>query len=143
MRAPQRLVVQLEHEIVGRVLHHADLLEDHLSLECEISLPQRGPEDDVANDVGGLAQMLIEHTRLVDSVLARRIRVERAAECLEGERDLVRASRLGPLENHVLEKVRYAHAVARLVKRRGANPRTKGNRPHSRHVLREYGQSIG
>ena len=34
--APHGCIVQLEHEIIGRILHHADLLEDHVALECEI-----------------------------------------------------------------------------------------------------------
>ena len=62
---------------------------------------------------------------------------------LERQRDLLRAAPSGALEHHVLEEVRHAHLLARLVQRSRAHPGPKRNRPHSRHVLREYGQSIG
>ena len=94
MRAPERLVVQLEHEIVGRVLDHPDLLENDLSLEREIGVAQRRAEDDVADDVGGLGRCSSSTRALIHRVLARRVRVERAAERLERQRDLVRAAAL-------------------------------------------------
>ena len=37
MRAPQDLVVQLEDEVVRRILDHRDLLEDDLALECQVA----------------------------------------------------------------------------------------------------------
>ena len=40
VRTPQHLVVQLEHEVVGRVLDHRDLLEDDFPLEGEIARAQ-------------------------------------------------------------------------------------------------------
>ena len=39
---PQRLVVQLEDEVIRGVLHHADLFEYDLSLELEVSGAQQG-----------------------------------------------------------------------------------------------------
>jgi hypothetical protein len=111
----RRSVQQFEDEIVGRVFDHPDLLENHLSLEREIALAQGGVKYNVADHVCGFEQMLIEHAALIHRVLARRVRVERAAECLERQRDLVCAAALGALEHHMLEEMRDAHDLARFV----------------------------
>src|SRR5258708_5949805 len=39
--------------------------------------------------------------------------------------------------------MRDAHHLASLMQRRRPHPGPEGDRPHSRHMLREYGQSIG
>ncbi len=142
VRTPQLLVVQLEHEIVRRVVHHADLLEHDLTLEQQVLPAKQRPEDQVADDVDGFDEVLIEHARLIRGVLARGVRVERAAEHLERQRDLARRAVPRSLEHHVLEQMRDAHPLARLVHRSGTHPGAESNRPHSRHVLREYGQTI-
>src|SRR5579872_1237823 len=143
MRAPHRLIVQLEHEIVGRVFHHADFLEHHLALEPQIFGAQQRPEDQIADYVHRLWEVLVEHARLIRRMLARRVGVERSAQHFERERDLARRARPGALEHHVLEEVRDAHALAGFVHRRGAHPGPETDRPYSRHVLREHGQSVG
>src|SRR5262249_22007152 len=86
--------------------------------------------------------MLVEDARLVDGVLARCVRVERTAQGLELQGDLLGASPRGALEHHVLEEVRHAETFRRLMHGGRAHPGPKRHRPHSRHVLREYGQPI-
>jgi hypothetical protein len=113
--APERFVVQLEHEVVRRVVDRRDLFEHDLALEIEILRAQRRPKHDVGDNVARHVEVLVEHPRVVDRVFARGIGVERAAQCLELERDLLGTTPLRPLEHHVLEEVRNAHAVARLV----------------------------
>src|SRR5206468_6954806 len=54
MRAPQRLVVQLEHEIVRRVLDHPNFLEHDLPLQGEIGRAQEWVKNDVGDDIRGL-----------------------------------------------------------------------------------------
>src|SRR5207253_11062240 len=44
---------------------------------------------------------------------------------------------------HSFPTRRSSDLLPALVERGGSNPGPEGNRPHSRHVLREYGQSIG
>src|SRR5205814_4804318 len=100
-------------------------------------------EDQVGEDVGRLWQMLVENLRLIRCVLTCGVRIERASKNLEREGELLCAARGSALENHVLEHMRDAHLLGALVKRRGANPRPQSDRPYSRHVLREYCQSVG
>ncbi|HET9004259.1 MAG TPA: hypothetical protein VFN39_09710 [Gemmatimonadaceae bacterium] len=122
MLPPQLLVVQLEHQVIRGVVHHADLLEHDLPLELEILGADRRPEDDVGDHVRRLVQVLVEDARLEGGVLPRRVGVERPAELLERERDVARRTGRRPLEHHVLEEVRDTHPVARLVDRRRADP---------------------
>jgi hypothetical protein len=70
MVPPQPLVVELEHEVIGRVLDHADLLEHDLPLEREIRRTKARPEDEIADDIGRLREMFVEHAGLVARVLA-------------------------------------------------------------------------
>jgi hypothetical protein len=74
----------VEDEVVGRVLDHADLFEDHLALEGEIASRRvgwkiRSPMTSAAFEV------LVEHARLIRRVLALRVGIERPAERLERE----------------------------------------------------------
>ena len=143
MLTPERVTVQLEHEVVGRIVDHRDLLEHHLPLEVEIRLAQQRRKDEVPDDVGGNVEVLVEDAGLVHGVFTRCIGVERSTERLEFQRDLLGRAPRRALEHHVLEQMRDAHPVARLVQRGGADPGPERDRPHTRHSLREYGQSIG
>src|SRR3569623_2852257 len=109
MRAPEHLVVELEHEIVWRIVDHPDLLEHDLSLELEILPPEQRTEDQIADDISGFDEMLIEHARLIRRMLARGVRIERAAQLLERQRDLPRRANLRSLEHHVLEQMGHTH----------------------------------
>ncbi len=142
MRSPQLLVVELENEIVGRVIHHPDLLEHDLPLEQQILSAQQRSKHEIADHIDGLDEVLIEHARLIRGVLARGVRIERAAQNLERQCYFPRGTVLRSLEHHVLEQMRHTHPLARLMDRSGPHPGTESNRPHSRHVLREYGQSV-
>ena len=54
MRAPQLLAVQLEHQIVGRIVDGVDLLENDLALEIEIRFSQERIEDQVGQHVAAM-----------------------------------------------------------------------------------------
>ena len=47
----QRLVEQRVHDVVGRVLVHEDLLEDHLALGVDLGRAEGGRADDVDQQV--------------------------------------------------------------------------------------------
>src|ERR1700756_4461335 len=55
----------------------------------------------------------------------------------------MRAALFRPLEHHVLEEMRDTHLFASLVQRGRTHPGPERNRPYPRHMLGEYGQSIG
>ena len=74
----------------------------------------------------------------LERVMQARAAVFRA----QGQGDVTRRAIERPLQHHVLEHVGHPHALACLVNRRRSHPGPKRDRPHSRHGLREHGQSV-
>src|SRR5437762_3587127 len=142
MVSPQLSVVQLEDEIVGRVIHSVDLFEDDLSFEGQIRRAQHRLKDQIRENIRRLRQMLVENLRLIGRVLSRGVGIERPTENFQCQRQLFCATSAGALEHHVFEHVRDAHLLGALVERCCAHPRPQCNRPYSRHVFREYGQPV-
>ena len=122
MRGPECAGVQLEDQIVRRVLHAADLLEDHVPLEVEVALPEQRAAHQVGQHIDRDRQVGVEDVGLEGGVIAGREGVEGPAAGLELEGDLIWRAPLGALEDHVLEKVRNPHPLRRLVHARGADP---------------------
>ena len=93
-RPPERRVAEdglgeeVVHELLRRVLVHRDLLEDDLALGVE--LRERRREDHVRHHVDRRLEVRVRHARVQHRVLARRRRVELAAEPVERLRDLLR-----------------------------------------------------
>ena len=104
---------------------------------------QQRTEDEVADHVGGDVEVLVEHARLIHGVLARRVGVERAAERLELEGDLLRRSPLAVPLNTMCSSMcetpifsRASCSDAARTHAPNATDRTPGI------DLREYGQSV-
>src|SRR3954465_4316667 len=86
--------------------------------------------------------MLVENLCLVSGVLSRGVGVERAAEGLERQRQISGTPRRSALEHHALQHMGDAHLVGAFMRRSRAHPGPESDRPYSRHVFREYGQSV-
>ena len=125
--APECLAMQLEHDVVRRVLDHREFFQDHAALEFQIRLTQRRTEHQIEDHIRRLRQVLVEHARLIRRVFTPGVRVQRTAERLERERQFLGGAALGALEHHVLQEVRDPHLVARLVQGRGPDPRPERN----------------
>ena len=80
---------ELVHEIVGRVLDHLDLFEDHLLLAPDLFLDERRTHDDVRQQLDGERQVLVEHLDVVAGVLLRGERVELPADRVDRLRDVL------------------------------------------------------
>ena len=93
-------------ELLRRVLVHRDLLEDDLTLGVELVEARR--EHHVAHHLDRGREVLVRHARVDDRVLARRRRVQLAAEPVEDLGDLLRVVALRALEEQVLDEVRDA-----------------------------------
>ena len=61
VRSEDRLAEHVEHLLLGIVLVHRDLLEDHGALGVDVV--QRWPEDHVGHHVERLRKVLLNHTR--------------------------------------------------------------------------------
>ena len=93
MVGPQRLGEQVVHDVLGRVLVHVDLLEDHLALGLKV----RGAKERVLLHVGEMLhrhrQVTIEHACVKARVLLGREGVHVAADRVEGLGDVARGPR--------------------------------------------------
>jgi hypothetical protein len=68
MSLPERLGEQLVDQVVGRVLDHLDLFEDHLLLALDLVGDERRTQHDIGKKVDGQRQMLVEHLDVVAGV---------------------------------------------------------------------------
>ena len=91
MAFPEVLREQLVDEIVGRVLDHLDLFEDHLLLALDLVGRERRAQDDVGEEVDRERQVLVEHLDVVARVFLGRERVELAADRVDRLRDVLGA----------------------------------------------------
>ena len=97
MVAEDRLGDQVVHELLRRVLVHRDLLEHDLALGVELG--ERRREHHVAHHVHRRLEVVVGHARVDERVLARRRRVQLAAEAVEDLGDLERAVAAVPLKS--------------------------------------------
>ena len=105
MAGPQRLVEQIVDQVVGRVLVHVDLLEDHLTLCVQVPRADRGMLKHVAEVVDGHRQVAVEYTSVEARVLLRGERVHVAAHGVERLGDVSGRAGFRALEQKVLEEV--------------------------------------
>ena len=83
MAGPVVLGEDLVDEIVGRVLDHLDLFEDHLLLALDVLVGELRMQDDVGQQVDRQRQVLVEHLDVVAGVFLRGEGVELAADRID------------------------------------------------------------
>ena len=132
---PEILREELVHEIVGRILDHLDFFEDDFLFATDLVFDERGTHDDVREQLDGERQMLVEHLDVVAGVLFRRERVELAANRVDRLRDILGRSRVGALEEHVLDEVRNPAERVGFVARPPRQPHANRHGPNLRHRL--------
>ena len=121
----QRLAEEGDHPVVGRVLLHGDLLEDHLALGLDLVGPEGRRPEDVAEDVEPEDELPGREARVVRRVLLGGEGVHLAAHGVDRLGDLGGRAGLGALEQQVLEEVRGAGHGRRLVTSSRRPPRTR------------------
>ena len=106
MRAEDGLRGDVVDEVVRRVLDHRDLLEHDLALGVDVR--ERRPEHHVRHHVERALEPVVGDPGVDHGRLARRRRVQLAAELVEDLRDLLRRVARRALEEQVLDEVRDA-----------------------------------
>ena len=94
MVGEQRAGEQVVHEVVGRVVAHPDLFEDHLALRLDLVGAQRRRPHDVGEDVEREREVLVGDAHVERGDLLAGERVHVAAARLDRLRDLERVARL-------------------------------------------------
>ena len=128
MAAEDGLGEEVVDEILGRVLHHRDLLEHDLALGVDVG--ERRCEDHVRHHVEGTLEMAVGDARVHDRRLARRGCVQLAAHLVEDLGDLLGRVRARALEEQVLDEVRHAGLRVGLVPRARSDPEPERHRAH-------------
>jgi hypothetical protein len=140
---PQRRCEQLHHEVVGRVFHHAHLLEDHLLLAGHLLGRKGGVEHDVGQDVDGLRQVGVEHLQVERRVLLGGEGVHVAAHGVHLGRDRLGRAAAGALEHHVLDEVGEPALCLALVAAAALDPHPDRHGAHVGHGLAEQREAVG
>ena len=126
---PQRLVQQVVDQVVGRVLVHVDLFQDHLALGLEVRSADHRVLEHVGEVVDGHGEVAVPHPGVEARVLLGGERVDVAAHRVEGLGDVAGGSGLRPLEQQVLQEMGRAADRRRLVPRSRQHPEPQGHRP--------------
>ena len=141
MARPELLRENLVHQIVGCVLDHLDLFEDDALLALDVGGRERRVHHDVAEQIDGERQMLIEDLDVVTGVLLGREGVQLAANRVNRLRDDLGRPAGGALEEHVLDKVGDAAFRIGFVARPASQPDADRGRPDVRHRLGQEPQA--
>ncbi len=125
----------VEDDVVGCVDRLGDLLHHHFLLARQLIAVEGRVLQDVGQDVEGQRHVFLQHLGVIGGVVARGVRVDIAADRLDLLGDLARAAPRRALESHVLEHVRHAIDVGRLMARAGIDPHTHRRGFHGGNVV--------
>ena len=137
MGTPQGLQKDVVNDVVRLVFMHRDLLEHDLPLADHVLLTDERVLQHVGDELDGHPGVGVERAGVEAGELLRRERVQLAADLVERDRDVAGAPRRGALEQQVLEPVRDAGDLGRLVARAHADPHAQRHGTNFRHRLGE------
>ena len=139
---PEALREQLVDQIVGCVLDHLDLFEDHLLLALDVLGTERRVHHDIRQDVDGQRQVLVENLDVIAGVFLRGEGIELPANGIDRLRDVLRRPRRGTFEQHVLDEMGNAAALGALVARSARQPHPDADRADLGHPLGEKTEAV-
>ncbi len=123
----------VEHNVVGRVVGRADLLQDDVFFAPQFFLVERRFRQDVGENIDRERHMVPEHAGIIGGGFRGCRGVEFAADIFDFLGDVACAAAGGALEGHVLEEVGDPVFVLGLVTRSGLDPDTQRDALQMRH----------
>ena len=133
----------LVHEVIGVVLVHLDLFQNHPTLARNLFAVEDWVQDHVAENIDGYRQMFIQNFNVeADGFLARE-GVHVAADGIHLARDVLRSAVAGAFEHHVLNKMGDAVDQRILMPRSGLDPDAHRDRADVIHLFGQDGQAVG
>src|ERR1044071_3733352 len=133
-RAPNRLLREgallekIVDDVVRRVVRLADLLQDDGALAFELGGVEARMQQDVCQNIERERDVLFQYLGVIGRALARGIGVEMATYRLDLLGNVAGAAPLGAFERHMLEEMRGAVDLGRLVPRPDIDPQPERNR---------------
>ena len=143
MPGPDLLREEIVDEVVGGVLHHLDLLEDHRLLLLDIVRREERPHQDVAEEIHRQGQVLVEHAHVEAGVLLRGEGIHVPAYRVDGAGDRLRGAGRRPLEDEMLDEVGDPPALLGLHAGARVHPHPHRHRAHMRHRLGDEADAVG
>ena len=135
---PEVLRKRLVDQVVGAVLVHLDLLQNHALLAADVLGRKGRVENQVAEKFKRRSNILIQYFDVEADVLLASECVQVPADGVHLARKLTCVARRRSLEDHVLDEVRDAVQLQRLVARAGANPHAHGDGADVRDALGQH-----
>jgi len=114
MRPKRRRKQGFAETLIGVVMRHRDLAQNHVALAGDLVGGQCRVQRSVGEQVDRDGDMLRGQVDVVDRAVESRVGVDVAAMRLDRRTDLATGASLRALEQHVFEKVRKARAEVRV-----------------------------
>ena len=134
---------KVKHEIVGRVLDRADLLNDDVLLPLELGGVELAVGENVADDVEREPDVASHHPGEIAGALDAGFGVEIAAHIFDRFGDVAGGAPARALERHVFEQVRKPVLVDALVPGARGDEDADRGRLHMRRRVGDDGESGG
>jgi hypothetical protein len=134
--ARQRSLLELvEDHVVGCVERLADLLQDDAALALQLVRVEDGVAQDVGHQLDAESHVLLQDRGVVGRDLAAGVGVQAPADILDFLGDGARRPRTRALERHVLQHMRHAVELGRLVARAAGHPDAERGRLDLGHLV--------
>src|SRR5437764_5423849 len=143
LRGEGALLEMVEDDVVRGVVGLADLLQNDRALAFELGRVKARMHQDIGQDVEGERHILLQHLGVISRALARGVGVQVAADRLDLLGDRAGAAPLGALERHVLEEMRDAVDLGRLMASADLDPDAERDGIDRLDAIGDDAQAIG
>ncbi len=128
--------------IIRSVFRLRDFLENHGALALDLFGVETGMQENIAQQIDGQGQILVQHFGVVAGVLFGGKGVDNAAHGVHLFGDLRRAATLGALEKQMLDEVGDTILGRAFMTRAILDPDAETYRPIIRHVVRHDADAV-
>ena len=140
---PEILGKDLVDEVIGIILVHLDLFEDHAALAGNVVCRECGVQHQVGENLKRDGNVFVEHLNVEADAFLGGEGVHIAADGIDLAGNLLGGAVLGAFENHVLDKMGDAVRLRGLIARAGFEPDADGSRTDVLHLLGDHSEAVG
>ena len=139
---PEILGKDFVDEVVGIVLVHLDLFENHAAFAGDILGGERRMQNQIGENLKGDGNVFVEHLHVEADAFFGGEGVHVAADGIDLAGNLLRGAVLGPFEHHVLDEMRDAIRLRSFVARAGFEPNADRGGADVLHLLGDDGEAV-
>ena len=142
MRGKVRTTKDLAKELLGRVVGHLQLLDDHALLALHFLLVELRIAEHIGEKVECVFKLVVDHLDRESGFFMRRECFERTAESILLDGDVECGSFLSPFKDSVFDEVSDTVEFIRLVSRTDAEKDSARNGSHAGHSVGEDDKTV-